>query len=333
MDKMDFIQGVTRTRVLETRLLSKARIERMIEAKDMDEVLRILNETEYASAVSGISRGEEYEEILSGELIRVYKLMREISKRAIVVDLMALRYDYHNLKVILKERILNKDLSSMYIPISITDFDKIKSSISEGSLQDLEENFKEAVEAAQKDFEETSDPQRIDLILDKYYFQHLRKMAEKTKTELFIEYVKDMIDFTNIKTAIRLKKQQKDLNFFEDIIIHGGNIEKESILYTLNDTVETMIQKFRNSKISKWLIKGLDSYRETGRLSELEKNMDNYLMELNKPSKYITFGPEPIFSYLVAKEAEIKTLRIIMVSKLNNLSPESIRERVRELYV
>ena len=80
-------------------------------------------------------------------------------------------------------------------------------------------------------------------------------------------------------------------------------------------------------------MKGLESFRATNRLSDLEKYMDNYLVEINKPSKYVNFGPEPIFSYLVAKEAEIKTLRIIMVSKLNKLSPDATRERVRDLYV
>lgn len=333
MDKMDFIQGVTRTRVLENRLLSRSKIERMIEAKDIEEVFRALNETEYSNVASGISRGEDYENILSNELIRIYDQMRDISNHPVIVDLMAIKYDYHNLKVMYKEKVLQKDLSDLYIPIGTMEFDKVKSSFSEGNLKNVDEDFREAIEAVQKDFEETSDPQRIDLIFDKYYFRSLKKMADETDVELFIEYVKDMIDFTNIKTAIRLKKQQKDLSFFEDIIIPGGNIDKDTIAYTLNDTTETMVQKFKNSRISKWLLKGLEAYKETGRLSELEKNMDNYLMELNKPSKYITFGPEPIFSYLVAKEAEIKTLRIIMVSKLNNLSPESIRERVRELYV
>jgi len=47
----------------------------------------------------------------------------------------------------------------------------------------------------------------------------------------------------------------------------------------------------------------------------------------------VTFGPEPLFSYLVAKEMEIKILRIIMVSKMNNISPDAIRERLRDLYV
>ena len=333
MDRMDFIQGVTRTRVLETRLLSKAQIDRMIEAKDIGEVFKVLNETEYSNAVVGITRNEDYEKILSHELKRVYKLMRDISKDQVIVDLMALKYDYHNLKVLLKERELQKDMSHLYISIGATDFQKIKDGLIEGNFKDMQPEYREAIEAVLKDFEITKDPQRIDLILDKYYFEHLYKMAEDTGIELFVNYVKDMIDFTNIKSSIRLKKQEKDIGFFEEVILPNGNIDKDVILFTLNDSIENMINRFKNSRISSKLIKGLEDYKTTNRLSNLEKYMDDYLVEINKPSKYVNFGPEPIFSYIVAKEAEIKTLRIIMVSKLNKLSPDATRERVRDLYV
>jgi len=47
MDRMDFSQAVIRIKVLEKRLLSHARLERMVDAKDMDEVFKILGETEY----------------------------------------------------------------------------------------------------------------------------------------------------------------------------------------------------------------------------------------------------------------------------------------------
>ncbi|MPM79072.1 V-type sodium ATPase subunit C [bioreactor metagenome] len=158
-------------------------------------------------------------------------------------------------------------------------------------------------------------------------------MAVNTGIELFINYVRDMIDFINIKSSIRLKKQGKDMGFFEDVLLPNGNIDKDAILFTLNDSIENMINRFKNSRISSKLIKGLEAYKTTGRLSDLEKYMDNYLVEINQPSKYVSFGPEPIFSYIVAKETEVKTLRIIMVSKLNKLSPDATRERVRDLYV
>ncbi len=333
MDRMDFIQGVTRTRVLENKLLSRAKIDRIIEAKDIEEVFKSLNETDYANSVASIKKSEDYEIILSNELTRVYKMMREVSKDPIVVDLLALKYDYHNLKVMFKEHLLKKNLSDIYIPIGTTDFDRIKQDFIEGNFKNIPKEFRHAIETVSKDYESTGDPQRIDLILDKLYFIHLYTMAEYTKIPLFIDYVKDMIDFINIKTAVRLKKQGKEMAFFEEVILPNGNVDKDVILYSLNDSIDNMIYKFRNTKISIGLLKGLESYKSSNRLSDLEKHMDNYLMDLNKPSKYVNFGPEPIFSYIVAKEAEIKTLRIIMVSKLNNVAPEATREKVRDLYV
>lgn len=334
MDRMDFVQGVTRTRVLEKKLLSRARIDRLVDAKDIDEVFKILSETEYANGIANISRAEDYEKILSQELQRVYKLMREIVKdNQIVVDILALKYDYHNLKVLVKEKTMKEDLSNLYIPIGTLDIQKLKSDLlSEGQI-DINEEFKEALDIAMKDYEETKDPQRIDIVLDKMYFSHLYKMAKNTNVDLFVEYVEDLIDFTNLKTLIRLKKQGKEMKFVEDVLLPNGKIDKNNIVLSLNDSIDVIISKFKNYRISAGLKKGLESYQETNRLSDLEKYMDDYLMGLNKESKNIVFGPEPIFSYLIAKETEIKVLRIIMVSKLNNLSPEAIRERLRDLYV
>ncbi len=333
MDRMNFTQGVTRTKVLEKRLLSRVRIDRMVDAKDAEEVLKILGETEYGNAVSNIDRVEDYEEIFSAELKRVYELMREISKEGIVVDLMALKYDYHNLKVMIKGIKLDKDLSDLYIPIGTIDFKKLESAFLADDLRDFQPEFKDAIEAVMTDYETTKDPQRIDLILDKYYISHLYKMAKKTEIPLFIDYVEDIVDFTNIKTLIRLKKQGKDIRFLEDVLLPNGKIDKDEILLSLNESTDVIINKFKNYRIGPGLKTGLERYQETGKLSDFEKTADNYLMELNKPSKQVIFGPEPLFSYLIAKETEIKVLRIILVSKINKLSSDAIKERLRDLYV
>ena len=334
MDRMDFIQGVTRIRVLENKLLDRAAIEKMVEAKDLEEVFRTLGDTEYASAVSQAGRPEEYETILRSELVRVYKLLREISPDGLVVDLMALKYDFHNLKVMIKEKLMGKDFSSLYSPVGTIDLDKFKAQFTAGEYREMEPvTYREAVLSVMKDYDEKKDPQRIDILMDRYYFEHLYKMAKDSGVDLFKDHVKDLIDFTNVSSAIRLKKQEKELKFFEEVLLENGHIEKDTMLSTVNDSVETMINRFRNSRIRKELSKGLEDYLESGRLSSFEKHMDNYLMNLNKGSKSVTFGPEPLFSYLVAKEMEIKILRIIMVSKINNISPDAIRERLRDLYV
>lgn len=333
MDRMDYIQAASRTKVLETRLLSRAKIERMVDAKDMEEVLKILGETEYSNVMGGITRVEDYEKILSSELKRVYELMYEMSRDKIVVDLLALKYDYHNLKALVKEKILNQDLSDMYVEISTTDFQNLKSNYLTDNLKDIEPRFKEALEEVERDYEKNKDPQRIDILLDRFYFKHLYDLAKETEIPLFIKYVKDLIDFTNIRTLIRVKKQNKDMKFLEEALIPNGNISTDELVLSLSDPIDVIINKYKNYDISPEMRKGLEIYQDTNRLSEFEKLMDNYIMNLNKPSKYVNFGPEPLFSYIVAKETEIKVLRIIMVSKINKLSPDDIRERLRDLYV
>ena len=65
MDVMQFTQALSRIWVLETRLLDKTKVERMLEANSADEVLKILGETEYANIMGNIKRAADYEEILS----------------------------------------------------------------------------------------------------------------------------------------------------------------------------------------------------------------------------------------------------------------------------
>lgn len=333
MDRMDFTQSVVRTRVLEKRLLQRTIIERMIDAEDVETVFRILGETEYSNQLGKVDRPEDYDKVLSAELDRVYELMEELSPDQRVVELLLLKYDYHNLKVMVKEHILDTDFSHMYVKRGTSEILEIKADFLAGNIKEIKEEFARALQDVVSDYEKTKDPQRIDLIFDKYYFDHLYKLAKETGIELFEEYVVDLIDFTNIRTLIRLKKQNKSNKFLQEVLLPHGNIDLETIVLSLPDNIDNIINKFKNYSISPALKQGLEDYEETGSLSHYEKYMDNHLMDLNRSSNNIHFGPEPLFSYILAKETEISILRIIMVSKINNIPPDSIRERLRDLYV
>ena len=67
--------------------------------------------------------------------------------------------------------------------------------------------------------------------------------------------------------------------------------------------------------------------------SAFERWCDNKIIQTIKPQKYNPFSVEPLVAYVLARENEIKTVRIILSAKANNLPEDSIRERVREMYV
>ena len=329
MDRMDYGQSVVTIRVLEKRLLTKNRLERMIESETCEEVLKLLSETEYSQDMTDIQNSRDYEKILKRETERVFSLVRNMSKNKEVVDILSLKYDYHNLKVLIKSKVFEKDNTNLLMNAGTIDITKFKTKSETQSL-DLPEEILEAIVEIKK--EENLTPQKIDIIVEKYYFKNLVNLSKKIDVKVITDYVKGLIDFQNIITLFRVQKQNRDAKFLDSVIFEGGTISKDKIVASLNDSSETILNKFKKEKLGPYLVKGVEVFNETKRLSEFEKISDNYLMELNKESKYIVFGPEPLFTYLVAKEREINAIRLIMVSKINNISSEKIRERLRDTY-
>ena len=64
-----------------------------------------------------------------------------------------------------------------------------------------------------------------------------------------------------------------------------------------------------------------------------EKWCDDSVTDMVKRAKYVFFGFEPILAYYYAKVAEIKSVRIILSGKQSGVPIETIKERVRALYV
>lgn len=333
MEKIDYAQAVSRIRVLETRLLDKAKLDRMIDSSSPDDALKILLESEYSNSSGAVKRSEDYEILLSEEMKKLYSLMYKISPEPLIIDIVSLKYDYHNIKVLLKGRALGKDLSYLLVPIGTVETDHLKKYLSEGKYTDLKPIMREALERAEKSFKENKDPQMIDIILDSALYKDMFKRAEILKEEYITELLRKTADLNNIKTLFRVKKQNKSREFLSEVIIGGGFIDKDVYMNSLNDTTENFVNKLSYTDYSGILKLGAEEFNKTGKLNVLEKLSDNFIMEYIKKAKYISFGPEPVIAYIYAKESEIKAVRIIMVGKLNNVSPEVIRERLRDIYV
>jgi len=333
MDKMIFSQVIPRLRVYETKLLDKSKFDRMIDSNSANEALKVLQETEYANIMSNVKRAEDYEVILSEELKRVFQLMYDISPAKSLVDLMSIKYDYQNIKVILKGMFLKEDLSYLLIPVGTVEVSKLKSFIENMQLSDLSKLMREAIEEAIQGFENTKDPQMVDIILDKYMFKALIQIKDEIKDTFVDKYVVALIDSTNLKTLLRVKKQNKGREFLASVIIDGGSIDKDKLLGMLNDAVENIYTKLSYTNYAEFIKNGIEHYTKTNSVSLLEKLVDNFIMDMMKNAKIIPFGVEPLLAYIYAKETEIKIIRIVMVGKLNNISAEVVRERLRDIYV
>ena len=315
MDREDFIQSSVRIRYAEKKLLTKQQLQRLADAKSLEDAIKLLNETSYSSEISKLDRPENYEEVLSDVLNKTYRDVTEISPDKSLVEILSCKYDYHNLKVLVKEHILKEKFDSMYCMLD------------ESGIETFRELALKNDEGLSKDFKECLE------FYDKKYFEKVLGLAEEFKLDMISEYFRAMIDFINLRTFIRCRKQNQVKETLEKVLIKGGDIEIEKILGMFYDDIEILPIRFKAYKIGRVLSKIVDEYRNTSSLNSFEKNMDDYLIEIVRKTKSIHYGAEVIFSFLFAKELEIKNLRLILVGKVNGLSPEFIKERLREVYV
>ena len=52
-----------------------------------------------------------------------------------------------------------------------------------------------------------------------------------------------------------------------------------------------------------------------------------------KPQKWEPFGIGAIVAYIIARQNEIKAVRMILSAKISGLSEQTIKERLRDMYV
>lgn len=328
MDRENFIQSSVRIRHAEKNLLTKQQLHRLADAKTLEDAIKLLNETSYSSEISKLDRPENYEQVLSEVLDKTYKDVMEISPEKSLVEILSCKYEYHNLKVLVKEYILKEKFDSMYCMLDANEIETFRE-LALKDDEDLSKDFKECLEF----FEITKDPQDIDIFIDKKYFEKVLNLTEEFKLEMISEYFRAMIDFLNLRTFIRCRKQNQLKETLEKVLIKGGDVETDRILEMFYEDIELLPIKLKACDIGRVLSKIVEEYKNTNSLNSFEKSMDDYLVEIVRKTKSIHYGAEVIFSFLFAKELEIKNLRLILVGKVNGLSAEFIKERLREVYV
>jgi V/A-type H+-transporting ATPase subunit C len=65
-----------------------------------------------------------------------------------------------------------------------------------------------------------------------------------------------------------------------------------------------------------------------GSFLKVEQQCDDYVMGYLRQTMQIAAGPQPVIAFLLAKEHEIRTVRLILTAKRNNLDTKLILDRV-----
>ncbi len=325
----DYLSISTRIRALENRLLTRARMERMLEAKTDEEAAKILAECGY-SGLEPLTE-QTLTESLTAQRNAVFEDLYKASPNPALVDVFRIKYDYHNAKTAVKAAATGQNAVRLLIDAGRMPAAALYEGIVKGEYAALPQAMQPAVAEAVDVLGATRDPQLADFILDRAYYAEFLAEAKAAKSSFLEGYVRCVIDAANLRSAVRTVRMQKSAEFLNSVLVEGGSVSLPAIHKAVygGGSLETA---FAGSQLRAAAALGETACRG-GRQTAFEKACDDAVTEYLRSGRMIPFGDSVLVTYLAAKESEITAARIILSGRMAGVSADAIRERLREAYV
>lgn len=320
--QQDFTYAVARIRFRETKLLSDTDLNALLMSSDVDAVMRLLRDKGW-----GDNTDCRPEELLALEENKLWEFINETVDDISVLNFLLIPNDYHNLKVILKCITRDLEPDSMLIEDSVEDAQAIYKAIKSREYGDLPEYLQEVAQDAMTTLLQTSDGQLCDIIVDKACMEHVYRLGKESKSDIIRLYCELFVVAADIKIAIRCANTKKKLDFIRRALAECDTLDVERLAQAACEGKDEVIAYLGTTEYRS----AVDAIETS--MSAFEKWCDDYMTNAMKPQKWEPFGIGPVVAYIIARQNEIKAVRMILSAKLNDLSENTIKERLRDMYV
>jgi V/A-type H+-transporting ATPase subunit C len=147
----DYLHSASRVKSIEKHMLTRERAEKMIDAKTMEDAIRVLDDC-YYGYLNEITDFENYDNLLIEEHKKTYDFIKSIAPDPEHFNIFLYPYDYHNLKVLMKNEYLNKDETDILVDTGTIDLNVLRHSLKERKFSELTENMGKALNEIIEDF-------------------------------------------------------------------------------------------------------------------------------------------------------------------------------------
>ena len=323
MNDLEYTYAVARIRALEVSLFSASVIEQLIACKDDEACLRFLQERGWG----GTDVPMDADAILTREREKIWETIGEMHVDMDVFDVLSYASWFHNLKAAVKEVCTGKSGANIYYegtPISGEEMVRI---VKEKDYKALPENMQAAAEEAVDILLHSGDGQLCDVVIDRATMEAVKEAGRSSRDEIIRDYAESTVAVANIKIAVRASKTAKSLEFMKRAMAPCDTLNVDGLAHAALAGMDSIIEYLNGNGYAE----AAEALKDSP--SAFERWCDNRIIQTIKPQKSNPFSVGPLVAYVIARENEIKTVRIILTCKQNGLSDDSIRERVREMYV
>ena len=318
-----YTYAVARIRALEVSLFSNATIDQLMACRTYEQCLQFLAERGWGDGETN----PEAETMLAREEEKIWELVGELSIDMEKFDVLSYPKLFHNLKAAIKEVCTEeKNPHIFYDDVKIPGHEMLEI-VREKDFGRLPLNMREAAEEAYDTLLHTRDGQLCDVIIDKAALTAIGQAGKEAKDEIIRDYAESTVAVADIKIAVRSQKTAKSMDFMKRAMAECDSINVGQLAKAALGGMDAIREYLAGTAYAE----GAEALAESP--SAFERWCDNRIIQTISPQKYKAFTIGPVVAYVLARQNEIKTVRIILSGKLNDLPDDSIRERVREMYV
>lgn len=327
----EYMYSSARIRALENGLIGQDKLNRLLEMQGPEAVMQALDG--YGIRLNRESGEETREDLFLRILKDAYAEVDSMMPEGQDLSFLRLKYDCHNIKSVMKCYYRHVDPSSMIIPLGTLDVESLQKRMEQHDLENLEGPFAEAAAKADLEYASTQNPQVIDLILDRAYFESAAEAARAFGSDYLCRVVAARADLLNCMMTvrtIRMGQSEASRSLLDRALVPGGVLETSFFEEAFSAGEQALFEGLAKTDYYRFSKSALESDLT---LATLERLADNAVMEAVREAKFISFGPEVSIAYLEGMETAVKNMRILLAGKDSGLSVESIRERLRDSYV
>ena len=338
-DDTRYAYAVARIRGMETRLLDRQWIERLL-AEDAGGALKVLADSAFQDAVADVGRPEDIEDGLVRALAETLLTVSALSPEPELIDLFRLRWDFRNLKSLVKASLLklsDEDTGpggegiGLVDGIGTVDLTVLQKAVADGDYVSLPNVLADAARGAMETFRDSSELAGVDRAFDLAMWAHLLAVATEKGSEFLTGYFRTEIDTINIRTFIRVKEAGLDRTDLLRALVPGGTLDLSLLESLLGEPVDAFARSLEYGRYGALA----PVFREwTGEKAHvLELACDNALLNYVEPARTAAYGIEPLVAFILVRQIEIKLVRAAVAAKLDGVRRDEVEARLRTAHV
>ena len=321
MKDVDYSYAVARVRVNEPRLLANAELGALVAAPSYADCVRRLKEKGYEIA------GENYAPALEKRLADMWALLSEILPDPAQFNSVLIRNDFHNLKVCLKALVAQKPTDGLFAAPSVYDPAGIKQYVYSRENAKLPPELQHADRSAYNILTKTGFAQLADTVIDRAALEHAISLAKTADHPVMPRFAELNAALTDIRVLYRCVLTGKAESFMERAVCACEAFDKGEIIAAAAAGMPAFLEFLSHTAFAD----GAEALKQS--MTAFETWADDTLLSSLMPGKSEAFGIGALVGYYFAVRTEVLNVRVLLSGKLNGLPADTIRERMRRLYV